>query len=276
MKGILESRCLVEEEEAKVSSLNAIERTFLHFISNINIQFGAISTGMRKSFLCSAFIAILFTGLTIIPISLGVAPVYAQQSPIAPDNQLPTRPQFPIPFGQQPPFGQASNFTFGPIASIQNNESGQPAWLAVGHWRGNLLSFNETTTTTTTAENSDDNASSLAAAAVFNADFRMIMLNGSVAHTHVITNFRLSNVSSDENGTMTYTGSSTISMQEAPIVDVPTTIKISGEIISIFPEPSSVDGHYGDTPIYGAVANGPDNNRRGPPPPPGQQQQPFS
>lgn len=28
----------------------------------------------------------------------------------------------------------------------------------------------------------------------------------------------------------------------------------------------SVDGHYGDTPIYGAVTNGPDNNRMGPPP----------
>jgi hypothetical protein len=258
--------------------LNAIERTFLHFISKINIQFGAISTGMRKSFLCSAFIAILFTGLTIVPISLGVTPVYAQGPSIAPDNNQPPPPgprPYPVPFGQRP-FAQASNFTFGPIASIQNNESGQPAWLVVGFWRGNLLSFNETTTiTTTTAANSDDNASSLVAAAVFNADFRMIMLNGSGAHTHVITNFILSNVSSNENGTMTYTGNSTISMPEVPIADVPTTIKISGEIISIFPEPSSVDGHFGDTPIYGAVANGSENNRRGPPPPPGQQQQPF-
>jgi hypothetical protein len=245
----------------------------MHFISNINIQFSAIPTGMRKSFLCSAFIAILFTGLTIVPISLGVTPVYVQGSPIAPDNNQPPPPgprPYPIPFGQ-PPFAQASNFTFGPIASIQNNESGQPAWLVVGFWRGNLLSFNETTT----AENSDDNASSLAAAAVFNADFRMIMLNGSGEHTHVITNFRLSNVSSDENGTMTYNGNTTVSMPEAPIVDVPTTIKVSGEIISIFPEPSSVDGHFGDTPIYGAVANGPENHRRGPPPSPGQQQQPF-
>jgi hypothetical protein len=102
----------------------------------------------------------------------------------------------------------------------------------------------------------------------------MIMLNGSGAHTHVITNFVLSNVSSSENGTMTYTGNSTISMPEAPIVDVPTTIRISGEIISIFPDPSSVEGHFGDTPIYGAAGNGPDNNGRGPTPS-GQQQQPF-
>jgi hypothetical protein len=219
---------------------------------------------MRKSSLCSAFIAILFTGL-ITHISLILPPVYAQQSPIAPDNQPPpSGPPFPIPFGP-PPFGQASNFTFGPIASIQNDQSGQPAWVVVGNWRSNLLSFNQTTTTT---DNSDSNASSLAAAAVFNANLRMIMLNGSGAHTHVITNFKLSNVSSDENGTMTYTGNSTISMPEAPIVDVPTTIKISGEVISIFPDPSRVDVHFGDTPIYGVVAHGPDNNMRGPPPGP--------
>ena len=159
------------------------------------------------------------------------------------------QPPFPIPYGQQPPFGQSSNFTFGPIASIQNNETGQPAWLVIGHWRSNLLSFNQTTTTT---DNSDGNSSSIEGA-VFSANLRMIMLNGSGAHTHVITNFVLSNVSSNENGTMTYTGNSTISMPEAPIVDVPTTIKISGEIISIFPDPSSVEGHFGDTPIYGAA-----------------------
>ena len=91
----------------------------------------------------------------------------------------------------------------------------------------------------------------------------MIMLNGSGAHTHVITNFMLSNVSSNENGTMTYTGNSTISMPEAPIVDMPTTIKISDEIISIFPDPSSVEGHFGDTPIYGATGNGPGQQWKG-------------
>ena len=163
------------------------------------------------------------------------------------ESITPPPPQhYAIPFGQ-PPSRQASNFTFGPVASIQNNESGQPAWLIVGHWRGNLLSFNQTAT-----ENNDENASS-AAAAVFNANLRMIMLNGSQVHTHVITNFRLSNISSNENGTTTYTGNSTISMPEAAFADVPTTIKVSGEIISIFPEPSKVHEHYGNTPIYGAI-----------------------
>jgi hypothetical protein len=243
--------------------LDTIQRIFLRFISNVHIQSGAIPILMSRSFLCSVFIAILFSSLIIVPVSLGVTPAYAQGPTIAPDgnNQGPPGPRLPPPFGQQP-FAQAGNFSFGPIGSIQNSESGQPAWLAVGFWRGNLPSFNETTLTTTT-ENGDGNASSPAAAAVFNANFRMIMLDGSQPHSHVITNFRLSNISSNENGTTTYTGNSTISMPEAAFADVPTTIKISGEIISIFPEPSRVEEHYGNTPIYGAIIQEEDL-RRGP------------
>src|SRR5918992_303539 len=243
-----ESKCLVIlEEAAKISSLDMIQRTFCFYFKH-SYTIWHYSTWMKKRFLFSVFIAILFSALIMVPISLGVAPVYAQ----GPDNnQGPPGQRFPVPYGQQPPFGQASNFTFGPIASIQNNQTGQPAWLVVGFWRGNLLSFNETTTTTT--ENSEGNASSLTAGAIFSANLRMIMLNGSGAHTHVITNFILSDVSSNENGTTTYTGHSTVSMPEAPLVDVPTTIKVSGEIISIFPDPSKVNQHFGNTPIYGAA-----------------------
>ena len=237
---------------------------------------------MSKNFSDTTIVAIVFTGLMlIIPISFGVSYVHAQQQeqpPSAPDDQRPPDygrgPRFPVPF-DQPPSMQGGNFSFGPIASIQNNETGQPAWVVVGFWRGNLLSFNETTATTaatgaanaTTSQNSDGSTPSLA---VFNADFRMIMLNGSTPHdhTHVITNFILSNVSSDENGTTTYTGSSTVSLPEGPLVGVPTTIKLTGEVISIFPDPSSVDGHFGDTPIYAAISSGHENNNRGPRPNP--------
>lgn len=94
------------------------------------------------------------------------------------------------------------------------------------------------------------------------------MLDGSQAHSHVITNFRLSNISSNENGTTTYTGNSTISMPEGAFEDVPTTIKATGEIINIFPEPSRVEEHYGNTPIYGAIIQEEDLRRapRGPGP----------
>jgi hypothetical protein len=245
-----------EDELFKISSSNTMQRTFCHLFQTLILQFVAIPTGMSRSFLCSVFIAVLLTGLTILPIYLGITPVHAQQSPLAPDenNQGPHGPRLPIPFGQELPSAPSGNFSFGPIASIQNNESGQPAWLAVGFWRGNLLSFNETTlATSTTAENAGGNASSPTSAAIFNANFRMIALNGSQAHSHVITNFRLSNISSNQNGTTTYTGNATISMREEAFADVPTTIKVSGGIISIFPEPSRVHEHYGNTPIYGAI-----------------------
>jgi hypothetical protein len=256
--------------EAKISSLNTIQRTFRILFQTLILEFDAIPTRMSRSLLCSIFIAVSFSALIIMPVSLGIIPAYSQEPSIAPDtnSQGPPGPQLPIPFGQEPPFVQARNFSFGPIASIQNNESGQPAWLAVGFWRGNLLSFNETTIATTTTENGDANASNLATAAVFNANFRMVMLNGSQAHTHVITNFRLSNISSNENGTTTYTGNATISMPEEAFADVPTTIKVSGEIISIFPEPSKVHEHYGNTPIYGAVVQEEDLRRPGPGPRP--------
>ncbi len=234
----------------------------LYFLfQTLILQFGDTRAKMSRSFLYSSiFIAVLFTGSTILPVYLGITPVYGQQqSPIAPDdnnntNQGPLGPRLPIPFGQELPSSQAGNFSFGPIASIQNNESGQPAWLAVGFWRGNLLSFNETTlATSASTENGNSNSSSPAGAAIFNANFRMIKLDGSNAHTHVITNFRLSNIESNENGTTTYTGNATISMPEESFADVPITIKVSGEIISIFPEPSKVHEHYGNTPVYGAI-----------------------
>ena len=53
-------------------------------------------------------------------------------------------------------------------------------------------------------------------------------------------------------------------MPEGPIVDAPTTIIISGEVISVFPNPSSVDGHFGETPIYTAISIGHDKDHRGP------------
>lgn len=34
---------------------------------------------------------------------------------------------------------QGGNYTFGLLASIQNNENGDPFWIVSGNWRTNLL-----------------------------------------------------------------------------------------------------------------------------------------
>jgi hypothetical protein len=115
----------------------------------------------------------------------------------------------------------------------------------------------------TDSPNCQGNVSSIEGA-VFSANLRrIIMLDESAPHTHVITNLRLSNVSSNENGTMTITGSSTVSMPEGPIVDAPTAIMISGEAISVFPNPSSVNGHFGETPTYRQTSIGYEKDHSG-------------
>ncbi len=63
-------------------------------------------------------------------------------------------------------------------------------------------------------------------------------------------------------------------MPESPIVDVRTTIKVSSELISIFPDPSAVDDHFGDTPIYAAIAMDHQDTHRGPGPSGGPSVQP--
>jgi hypothetical protein len=140
------------------------------------------------------------------------------------------------------------NFTFGTISSIQNDESGNPAWVVSGHWKANLLSNQSNVT-------SQGNISS-SSGPTFNASVEMIMLNGTAAHTHTITNFVLANTSMPNNMTRIFNGTSTASMREGPVTDIPTGISIMGDkVISIWLDPSKINNHFGNTPIYGIVMN---------------------
>jgi hypothetical protein len=140
------------------------------------------------------------------------------------------------------------NFTFGTISSIQNDESGNPAWVVSGHWKANLLSNQSNVT-------SQGNISS-SSGPTFNASVEMIMLNGTAAHTHTITNFLLANTSMPNNMTRIFNGTSTASMREGPVTDIPTGISIMGDkVISIWLDPSKINNHFGNTPIYGTVMN---------------------
>jgi hypothetical protein len=140
------------------------------------------------------------------------------------------------------------NFTFGTISSIQNDESGNPAWVVTGHWKANLLSNQSNVT-------SQGNISS-SSGPTFNASVEMIMLNGTAAHTHTITNFVLANTSMPNNMTRIFNGTSTASMREGPVTDIPTGISIMGDkVISIWLDPSKINNHFGNTPIYGTVMN---------------------
>lgn len=88
----------------------------------------------------------------------------------------------------------------------------------------------------------------------FNAQFEMVLLNGTATHTHTITNFIASNSSQQNNSTFIFNGTATASMREGPITEIPTDINIIGnKVISKWLDPSMMDNHYGNTPIYGII-----------------------
>ena len=62
--------------------------------------------------------------------------------------------------------------------------------------------------------------------------------------------------------TTVYNGTSTISMKEGPVDEVPTGIKVMNKsVLSIWLNPESVKDHFGDDLIYGIVQNKSDSKR---------------
>jgi hypothetical protein len=148
-------------------------------------------------------------------------------------------------FAQGP---QGGNYTFGILASIQNNENGDPFWIVSGNWRTNLLDI-ANQSQTASQENMTGQRTS---APVFNTSVRMIDFSGTGEHTHSITNFALKSVTMPRNMTTIFNGTSTANFREGPITDIPTTITITNDkVISIWLDPTKINNHYGDTPVYG-------------------------
>ena len=149
-------------------------------------------------------------------------------------------------------FQASKEGTYGTIASIQGGgESTHPTWILSGHWGTNSINktmqdFNQTNP------------------AKFDASFTMVMLNGSGKHSHHISNFSLTNVK-DENDTQSYTGLATVTLRAGPVKDVPVEIKVyNNNVISIWFDPTKVNNHFGESPIYGTVLNKKDMDNRGP------------
>ena len=148
---------------------------------------------------------------------------------------------------------EKGNTTFGTIASIQNDENGNPSWIVAGHWKTNLLN-NQSQSSSSQGNTTSSPSTSTSSGSVFNTSFRMVKLDGTANHTHTITNFVLVNTSMPNNMTRIFNGTSTASLKEGPATDIPTSIRIMGDkVISIWLDPSKVNNHFGNTPIYGMV-----------------------
>jgi hypothetical protein len=149
---------------------------------------------------------------------------------------------------------------FGTIASLQNDENGNPTWIVSGLWKGSLSMDNKTQggvgnqTATTTSANATAATTASLPNATFNSKFNMVMTNGSAKHDHEIYNFKLTGMSNPSNTTSIFNGTATITMKQGPVENVPVSIKrIDNNVISIWVDPTKVNNHFGNTPIFGTI-----------------------
>ena len=158
--------------------------------------------------------------------------------------------------GQQQQTQEPGEYTSGTIASIQNGVNGQPEWLLSGVWSGavikvdkdELLKLNQLPSNVITDK--DNNM----LAAMFQANFDMVMLNGSSLHTQNINNFTLSQISSENDKNHIVNGTATVSMKDGPVNDVPISIKtFNNNVISIWINPVKINDHFGNMSIYGQI-----------------------
>ena len=87
----------------------------------------------------------------------------------------------------------------------------------------------------------------------FNATIHMVRLDGNVLHEHEISNFTQHSVSHTGDTITTFNGTFSVSMREGIVNDVPGYIQITGDLVSIWLDPTMLENHFGPIPIQGMV-----------------------
>jgi len=178
-----------------------------------------LNTNYSKICICSVVSLLLVVGITVTSSSMSSGA---------------------IPYANK--WQDRKDWTFGPIASMQNGKDGKPAWILSGHWFTNIINstkdkFNQTNP------------------AKFDAIFSMVMLNGTAMHNHMISNFSLTDIQ-NQNQSATYKGTVTVTMKGKPVKDVPVEIKLlNNHVISISLDSAKTDNHFGNTPVFGTILN---------------------
>ena len=170
-------------------------------------------------------------------------------------------PQQKQGYSQNKMMMQPGLYAFGTIASLQNDENGNPTWIVSGIWKGSLSMSNETqgvegnqTNTTSAAANATSTTGGGSPNATFNSKFNMVMTNGSALHDHEIYDFKLASMSNPNNTTSVFNGTATITMRQGPVENVPVSIKrTDNNVISIWADPTMINNHFGNTPIFGTI-----------------------
>jgi len=137
------------------------------------------------------------------------------------------------------------SYAMGTIASLQNDENGNPTWIVSGFYKGSV-SMNDKT--------QDGNATGALPNATLKAQFNMVMTNGSAMHDHKIYNFTLTDMSMPNNSTTVFNGTATVTLRQGPVHDVPLSIKaMDNNAVSIWVDPTKIQNHFGNTPIFGTI-----------------------
>jgi hypothetical protein len=151
---------------------------------------------------------------------------------------------------------QPGFYAFGTIASLQNDENGNPTWIVSGLWKGSLT--NNTQGGMGNQSTATANASAATANlpnATLHSKFNMVMTNGSAMHDHEVYDFTLTDISMPDDSTIVYNGTATITMRQGPVPDVPISIKaMDSNAVSIWVDPTKINNHFGNTPIFGVIA----------------------
>jgi hypothetical protein len=130
---------------------------------------------------------------------------------------------------------RGGDYLFGRAIGIVEDENGKPLWIISGTWKTNLSNQSQV----------GDNST------VLDASYEMIKTDGTSRHTHTLTNYILTDVSSQNNSTI-FNGTGTISMPEGPITGVPVNIQVLNNTLGVvFIGPDKIDNHFGTKPIYG-------------------------
>ena len=131
------------------------------------------------------------------------------------------------------------------IASIQNDESGNPAWIVSGHWKASLTEGkpgeygNQTSLlSNSTLAMGQDMPNKVAKSGASIDMVRLMVLHciiqHSTLHQHKIDNFTFTEMSMPDNTTMIYNGTVTVTMREGPVHDVPiSAVVLEGSVINL-------------------------------------------
>ena len=121
----------------------------------------------------------------------------------------------------------SGNSLKGSLTSIQTDDN-NTSWIVSGAFR--IDNINGTTISATTSP-------------TFNATFYM---------KHDIYDLQLTGQPSTKDNSTIFNGTSTVTMKDGPVQDVPTSVAlVDDSAASVWLDPAKVNKHFGDTLIYG-------------------------